>query len=163
MTTDPISTSRMKQNTTSEGTTYVLPPPNGGKILSKRPSKGVNGGFKVPWQASPGEKDKKTDEGASKDAGEEKGGGQQGKTLTPTPTRAPNVEEQQVVQMLSAQKVAAQKRAQAVQVSYIVLRNGVRADDLGEFGKVHHYPNSRESTYPPGHANPEGTTSTSKE
>ena len=113
--TDPIATNRIKQNTTSEGTTYALPPPNGGKVLVKRASKGVNGGFKVPWMASPGqekENEKKVDQGGSKDVGEEKG-----KIPGPTPTRAPSVEEQQVLQMLSAQKVAAQKRAQAVQVS----------------------------------------------
>lgn len=107
----------MKQNTTSEGTAYALPPPNGEKVLVKRASKGVNGGFKVPWMASPGqEKENKVDQGGSKDVGEDKGGGQQGKTATPT--RAPSFEEQQVVQMLSAQRVAAKKRAEAVQVSW---------------------------------------------
>jgi hypothetical protein len=105
----------MKQSTNSEGATYALPPPNGGKVLVKRASKGVNGGFKVPWQASPGEKEKKV-EGSSKDTGDQQGEGQNGKT--PTPTRAPSVEEQQVVQMLSAQRAAAQKRAEAVQVSW---------------------------------------------
>lgn len=105
----------MKQSTNSEGTTYALPPPNGGKVLVKRASKGVNGGFKVPWQASPGqEKEKKIDQGSSKDIGDQQGAGQEGKT----PTRAPSVEEQQVLQMLSAQRAAAQKRSQAVQVSW---------------------------------------------
>jgi hypothetical protein len=105
----------MKQNTNTEGTTYALPPPNGGKVLVKRASKGVNGGFRVPWIASPGqEKEKKVDQGSSKDIGDQQGAGQEGIT----PTRAPNVEEQQVVQMLSAQRVAAQMRAEAVQVSW---------------------------------------------
>jgi hypothetical protein len=103
----------MKQNTNSEGTTYALPPPNGGKVLVKRASKGVNGGFKVPWQASPGEKEKKV-EGSSKDTGDQQGAGQEGKT----PNRAPSVEEQRVLQTLSAQRVAAKKRAEAVQVSW---------------------------------------------
>jgi len=104
----------MKQNTTSEGTTYALPPPNGAKVLVRTASKGVNGKFKVPWMASPGqEKEKRVDHRSSKDIGDQQGAGQGGKP----PTRAPSVEEQQVVQMLSAQRAAAQKRAEAVQVS----------------------------------------------
>jgi hypothetical protein len=114
LTTDPVATSRMKQTTSSEGTTYALPPPNGTKVLVRTASKGVNGKFKVPWIASPGqEKEKKIDQGSSKDIGDQQGAGQEGKT----PTRAPSVEEQQVVQMLSAQRAAAQKRSQAIQVS----------------------------------------------
>jgi len=69
----------------------------------------------VPRMASPGqEKDKKV-EGGSRDGEQEKGGGQQAKTTTPN--RAPSVEEQQIHQLLSVERVAAQKRAQAVQVS----------------------------------------------
>ena len=112
LSTDPIATNRMKQNTNSEGTTYSLPPPNGGRVLVKRASKGVNGGFKVPWGPSPGqdkEKEEKAERGAGGTVGEER------KTLTPA--SAPSVEEQQIHQLLSAQKMAAQKRAQAVQVS----------------------------------------------
>jgi hypothetical protein len=109
----------MKQNTNSEGTTYALPPPNGGRVLVKRASKGVNGGFKVPWMASPGqEKDKKVEEG-SRDGEQEKGGGQQEKTSTPN--RVPSLEERQIHQVMSAQRVGAQKRAQAVQVSSLAL------------------------------------------
>ena len=112
--TDPVATNRMKQSTNNEGTTYALPPPNGGKLLVRTASKGVNGKFKVPWIASPGqEREKKIDQGSSKDTGDQQGAGQEGKP----PTRAPSVEEQQVLQILSAQKAEAQKRSQAVQVS----------------------------------------------
>ena len=112
LSTDPIATNRMKQNTNSEGTTYSLPPPNGGRVLVKRASKGVNGGFKVPWPAPPGiekEKEEKAERGVGGTVGEER------KTLTPN--RALSAEEQQIQQLLSEQRVAAQKRAQAVQVS----------------------------------------------
>jgi hypothetical protein len=116
LTTDPIATNRMKQNTNSEGTTYALPPPNGGKVLVKRASKGVNGGFKVPWQSSPGQEKEKKVEESSRDGEKEKGGGQQEKTSTPN--RAPSLEERQIHPVMSAQRVAAQKRAEAVQVSW---------------------------------------------
>jgi len=109
LSTDPIATNRMKQNTNSGGTTYSLPPPNGGRVLVKRASKGVNGGFKVPWIAPPGiekEEEEKAGRGAGGTVGEER------KTLTPN--RAPSAEEQQIHQLLSAQKMAAQKRARAV-------------------------------------------------
>jgi len=142
LSTDPIATNRMKQNTNSEGTTYSLPPPNGGRVLVKRASKGVNGGFKVPWIAPPGiekEKEEKAERGAGGTVEEER------KTLTPT--RAPSAEEHQIHQLLSAQRVAAQKRAQAVQVSSHCSRIEWRANEAGGFGKDYPFSDSRESGF----------------
>jgi len=120
----------MKQNTNSEGTTYSLPPPNGGRVLVKRGSKGVNGGFKVPWIAPPGiekEKEEKAERGG--------GGTVEGERKTLAPARAPSAEEQQIHQLLSAQRAAAQKRAQAVQVSSHCSRIEWRANEAGGFSK----------------------------
>lgn len=132
-TTDPVATSRLKQATTAEGTTYALPPPQGGNRLVKSRSRGLSQAFKVPFLAgSPGQKtlEKEEKENGSKSKvdggvggeaqrgvgeGQERGTGQAAKT----PHRNTTSVGEQVRQALMAQKSAAtEKRAQAVQVSY---------------------------------------------
>lgn len=128
--TDPVATNRLKQNTTAEGTTYSLPAPNAGKqVLVKRASRGINAAFKVPFltgSGPPGQKDleKKIDAGDGDGDGDSQERSQQGRT----PSREMSADEQQIHQLMSAKKEAAQKRAHAVQVgSYF--SPIVRADD----------------------------------
>lgn len=124
LSTDPVATNRLKQNTSAEGTTYSLPAPNAGRqVLVKRASKGINGGFKVPWSAgspnanandqsqSNNENKSGEDQGAKEVEGRENGQDQK------VPAREISAEQQQISLMLSAQKEAMQKRAKAVQVS----------------------------------------------
>ena len=121
MTTDPIATSRMKQNTTSEGTTYSLAAPLAGKqVLMRRVSRGVNAPFKVPFlDGSPGhkEKEREMDKSRVNVGGGVVEGEETERHQVQIPSRGMRADQQQDHQMLSAKKEAAQKRAQAIQVS----------------------------------------------
>jgi len=122
--TDPVATNRLKQNTTAEGTTYALPAPNAGKqVLVKRASRGINGGFKVPWSAgSPNananDQTQSTNENKSgEDQGAKEVDSRENGQNREVPALEISAEQQQISLMLNAQKEAMQKRAKAVQVS----------------------------------------------
>jgi len=90
--------------------------------LVKRASKGVNGGFKVPWSAgSPqhAEAQKQKEDTGNREEEE--------KVEHKQPAREPSADEQQIHQLINAKKAiqaqarkeeAAQARAEAVKVSF---------------------------------------------
>jgi hypothetical protein len=90
----------------------------------KKPSKGVNGEFKVPWGAgSPHQAEAQKKEEGLGGIGT---GQEEARAESKPPTREPSLEEQQIHQLMSAKKAeaaqarkeeAAQARAQAVKVS----------------------------------------------